>query len=82
MSLESPITNTITMRTKPTAPALSITSNGIRFPLTFSASAQNTWPPSSGRNGNRLMIASDREISASTHSARDGDRANDSCVTV
>ena len=62
-----PITKISRIRTKPTTPARSMTSNGIRLPLTFSATAQNTWPPSSGRNGNRLMIASDSEIRPSTY---------------
>ena len=43
--------------------------NGIGRPRTFSASAQKMWPPSSGRNGNRLTIASDSEMIARTLSA-------------
>ena len=39
-----------------------MTLNGIARPRTFSASAQKMWPPSSGRNGNRLMIPSESEI--------------------
>ena len=31
------------------------------LPRTFSASDQSTWPPSSGRNGNRLITASTSE---------------------
>ena len=46
--------------------ARSMTATGIRRPRTFSASAQKMWPPSSGRNGNRLMIASDRLMIART----------------
>ena len=54
---------------KPTKPARSMTANGIARPRTFSASAQKMWPPSSGRNGNRLMTPSDSEITASRNSA-------------
>ena len=57
MSFVSPITNSPITSAKPTNPARSITLNGIARPRTFSASAQKMWPPSSGRNGNRLMIA-------------------------
>ena len=55
--VERPITNSMITSTKPTTPARSMTANGIGRPRTFSASAQKMWPPSSGRNGNRLMIA-------------------------
>ena len=41
-----------------------MTRNGIGRPRTFSASAQKMCPPSSGRNGNRLTIASESEMSA------------------
>ena len=44
--------------------AFSSTGTGIGLPRTFSASAQKMWPPSSGRNGKRLMIARLSEISA------------------
>ena len=39
-----------------------MTLNGIALPRTFSASAQKMWPPSSGRNGNRLMMPSESEM--------------------
>ena len=55
MSLLRPITNSISTSAKPTNPARSMTANGIALPRTFSASAQKMCPPSSGRNGNRLM---------------------------
>ncbi len=48
----------------PTTPARSITASGTGLPRTFSTIAQKMCPPSSGRNGNRLMMASDSEISA------------------
>ena len=51
-------------------PARSMTLNGIARPRTFSASAQKMWPPSSGRNGNRLMTPSESEITASRKTAR------------
>ena len=43
--------------------------NGIGRPRTFSASAQKMWPPSSGRNGNRLMTPSESEMSARMRTA-------------
>jgi NTE family protein len=64
MSFVSPITKRIATSMKPTTLARSITANGIGRPRTFSASAQKMCPPSSGRNGNRLITASDSEISA------------------
>ena len=70
MSFVRPITNSMITSTKPTTLARSMIAKGIAFPRTFSASAQKMWPPSSGRNGNRLMIASDSEISARISSAR------------
>ncbi len=82
MSLLNPITNSNRMSAKPTTPARSITSKEIRRPRIFSATAQNTWPPSRGRNGNRLMIASDSEMSASTSSAWVVSCAKDCWVTV
>ena len=44
--------------------ARSSTENGIGRPRIFSAIAQKMWPPSSGRNGKRLMTPSDSEMSA------------------
>ena len=44
--------------------------NGTGRPRSFSTTLQKMWPPSSGRNGNRFTIASDRLITASTASAR------------
>ena len=49
-----------------------MTLNGIGLPRIFSASAQKMCPPSSGRNGNRLTIASDSEISAEDQHRLDG----------
>jgi len=46
-----------------------MTSKGTGLRRTFSTSAQKMCPPSSGRKGNRLMIASESEISASRLSA-------------
>src|SRR5205085_746170 len=57
MSFDRPITNSMITSAKPTTLARSMIAKGIAFPRTFSASAQKIWPPSSGRNGNRLMIA-------------------------
>ena len=62
--------NSAITSTKPTNPARSITLNGIARPRTFSASAQKMCPPSSGRNGNRLMTPSDSEMIASRKIAR------------
>ena len=59
-----PITKSTITSAKPTKPARSITLNGIARPRTFSASAQKMCPPSSGRNGNRLMTPSDSEMNA------------------
>ena len=56
--------NSAITSTKPTNPARSITLKGIARPRTFSASAQKMCPPSSGRNGNRLMTPSDSEMIA------------------
>ena len=47
-----------------------MTRSEIARPRTFSASAQNMRPPSSGSNGNRLMMPSDSEISARMLTAR------------
>ncbi len=47
---------------KPTTDARSMVRKEIAFPRSFSATAQKMWPPSRGRNGNRLMIASESEI--------------------
>ena len=69
MSFVRPIANRNITSTKPTTLARSMTENGIARPRTFSASAQKMWPPSSGRNGNRLTIASDSEMIARTFSA-------------
>ena len=77
MSFVRPTTNRIATSRKPTTLARSMTANGIGRPRTFSASAQKMWPPSSGRNGNRLTTASESEISARMKSARgrvEGDR--------
>ena len=54
---------------KPMNPARSMVTNDTGRPRNFSASAQKMCPPSSGRNGNRLITPSDSEISASTSSA-------------
>jgi len=53
----------------PTTLARSITLNGIARPRSFSATAQKMWPPSSGRNGKRLTMASDNEIAPRRKSA-------------
>ena len=76
MSFDRPITNSMITSAKPTTLARSMIAKGIAFPRTFSASAQKMWPPSSGRNGNRLMIASDSEISARISSARSALKPN------
>ena len=62
--------NSAITSTKPTKPARSMTLNGIARPRTFSATAQKMCPPSSGRNGNRLMTPSDSEMIASRKTAR------------
>src|ERR1700761_5059099 len=82
MSLLRPMTNSRMIRAKPITPARSMTLNGMRLPRTFSASAQNTCPPSRGRNGNRLMTPRESEISPSTSRARLGPTENDCSVTV
>ena len=69
MSFVSPITNSTSTSTKPTTEARSMTRNGTGLPRTFSTRLQKMCPPSSGRNGNRLITASERLISASTSSA-------------
>ena len=56
-------------------PARSMTLNAIGRPRTFSASAQKMWPPSSGRNGNRLMTPSESEITASRKKPRSQPRS-------
>ncbi len=56
MSFVNPIMNNPSTSAKPMKPARSITANGIARPRSFSATAQKMWPPSSGRNGNRLMM--------------------------
>jgi hypothetical protein len=70
MSLVRPTTKSMMTSTNPTYEACSINRNGIGRPRTFSASAQKMCPPSSGRNGKRLTIASYSEISARICSAR------------
>ena len=64
MSLLSPTANRNSTSMKPMTLARSMTLKAIARPRTFSASAQKMWPPSSGRNGNRLTIASDSEMTA------------------
>src|SRR6476646_4120146 len=63
MSLLTPLITRNRSSTIPTELKRYIASSEMRLPRTFSASAQSTWPPSSGRNGNRLMTArmSDRK---------------------
>ena len=72
MSFVKPMKNSPITSAKPTNPARSMTLNGIARPRTFSASAQKMCPPSSGRNGNRLMTPSDSEITASRYNASVG----------
>jgi hypothetical protein len=81
MSLERPIANSTRISAKPTMPARSIVWKEMRRPRTFSASAQKTWPPSRGKNGNRLTIASESEISASVPSASTVEKEN-SCEVI
>ena len=65
-----PITNSIEHEREAHEPGPLHDVNGIALPRTFSASAQKMCPPSSGRNGNRLMTPRRREINASTITAR------------
>ena len=65
MSFVKPMKNSPITSAKPTKPARSMTLKGIGRPRTFSASAQKMCPPSSGRNGNRLITPSESEITAS-----------------
>ena len=66
MSLFRPTVNSISISTMPTTETRSNTDRaGIRPADTFSSSANRMCPPSSGRNGSRLKIASASEISAS-----------------
>ena len=69
MSLVKPTTKMNSTSAMPTALARSITLKGIARPRTFSASAQKMWPPSRGRNGKRLMMPSDSEMTPRTKSA-------------
>ena len=69
MSFVSPITNSISTSTKPTTAARSMTRNGTGLPRTFSTRLQKMWPPSSGRNGNRL-ISAEREADHGEHDQR------------
>ena len=69
MSLVKPMTNMNSTSTIPIALARSMTENGIGRPRSHSTSAKKMCPPSSGRNGNRLMTPSDSEITASRNSA-------------
>ena len=48
----------------PTTETRSYMSRGIGRRHTFSTRANRMWPPSSGRNGSRLKIASASEINA------------------
>src|SRR3954449_13055478 len=77
MSFVSPIRASMITSAKPTKPARSMTAKGIARPRTFSATAQKMWPPSSGRNGNRLTTASESEMSARTSTARCVSNATD-----
>ena len=58
MSLLTPLITRNASSTIPTELKRYIAASEIRRPRTFSASDHRTWPPSSGRNGNRLMTAS------------------------
>ena len=69
MSLVSPMAKSISTSAKPTIPARSIVRKETGLPLTFSTSAQKMWPPSSGRNGKRLITARESEITARIPSA-------------
>jgi hypothetical protein len=69
MSFDRPMKNSTITSRNPTTLALSMTENGIGCPRTFSVSAQKMWPPSRGRNGNRLTMASEREMMARTTNA-------------
>ena len=60
----SPITNSTSISAMPTADARSNAPRGIGRPRSLSMPIISTWPPSSGRNGSRLKIASESEISA------------------
>ena len=48
----------------PTAETRSNTARDTARPRTFSSAIMSTCPPSSGRNGSRLKIASDSEMKA------------------
>ena len=54
---------------KPISPERSMTTSETGLPRTFSTIAQKMWPPSSGRNGSRLMTPSERLITARTRNA-------------
>ena len=69
MSLVRPMKKSMITRTKPIAPARSITLNGTGLPRTFSTRLQKMWPPSSGRNGKRLIRPRERLTTASRISA-------------
>src|SRR5215218_4428254 len=64
MSFERPSRKSPMTNMKPTTPARSMTLKGTGRRRTFSTIAQKMWPPSSGRNGNRFTIASEREMIA------------------
>ena len=69
MSFDKPTANRSITSRNPIAPARSMTLNGTGRPRTFSTRLQKMWPPSRGRNGNRLMTASERLITAISVSA-------------
>ena len=69
MSFVSPMTNNTSTSANPTTLARSMTLKGTGRPRSFSTMLQKMWPPSSGRNGKRLMTASERLITPSRNSA-------------
>ena len=66
MSLFRPTVNNISISTMPTIETRSNTTRGIGRRYTFSSRANRMCPPSSGRNGSRLKIASASEMNASS----------------
>ena len=67
MSLLKPLTTRNNSSTIPTELKRHIAVSETRRPRTFSASAHSTWPPSSGRNGNRFIDGQHERDEAEEH---------------
>ena len=76
MSLLTPLITRNSSSTIPTELKRYIASSEMRLPRTFSASDHSTCPPSSGRNGNRLIDREHQREEAEEHERVAGARGD------